>query len=134
MQRVHPECKRRWTMRWTIHAVQTGLQREPSKESINAGIPAPDVNCEAPGALVRLRYGVKLFIRHAIRQRLTMRSRRWRNTQFARRLFAMWIVNQASEQCDDGNNTNGDHCSATCQIESWCGDGSITNPASNVMT
>ncbi|MDO8510903.1 MAG: DUF4215 domain-containing protein [Nanoarchaeota archaeon] len=28
-----------------------------------------------------------------------------------------WQVNQASEQCDDGNVVNGDGCSATCQME-----------------
>lgn len=27
------------------------------------------------------------------------------------------------EQCDDGNNLNGDGCSATCTIEPYCGDG-----------
>ncbi len=27
------------------------------------------------------------------------------------------------EQCDDGNNVNGDGCSATCTIEPYCGDG-----------
>jgi cysteine-rich repeat protein len=41
------------------------------------------------------------------------------------------VVNQPTEQCDDGNNVSGDGCSATCQIEpppSRCGDG-IFNPA-----
>ena len=32
-------------------------------------------------------------------------------------------INQNSEQCDDGNNDNFDGCSATCQIEEYCGDG-----------
>jgi cysteine-rich repeat protein len=34
------------------------------------------------------------------------------------------IVNQASEQCDDGNTVSGDGCSATCQTETptVCGD------------
>ncbi len=32
------------------------------------------------------------------------------------------------EQCDDGNNLNGDGCSAVCTIEFvWCGDGVISN-------
>ena len=31
---------------------------------------------------------------------------------------------EAGEQCDDGNNTNGDRCSATCVVE-VCGDGVI---------
>ena len=35
------------------------------------------------------------------------------------------IVNQTSEQCDDGNNTSGDGCSATCQTE---GGGGTPNP------
>ena len=35
------------------------------------------------------------------------------------------VVNQDSEQCDDGNKVNGDHCSSTCQTELWCGDGII---------
>ncbi|MDL1870871.1 DUF11 domain-containing protein, partial [Deltaproteobacteria bacterium PRO3] len=30
---------------------------------------------------------------------------------------------EAGEQCDDGNTTPGDGCSATCQYESVCGDG-----------
>ncbi len=29
----------------------------------------------------------------------------------------------AGETCDDGNIVNGDHCSSTCQTETWCGDG-----------
>jgi len=29
----------------------------------------------------------------------------------------------AGEQCDDGNNNNGDGCSASCTIEPFCGDG-----------
>jgi cysteine-rich repeat protein len=29
------------------------------------------------------------------------------------------------EQCDDGNTTNGDGCSSTCQIEIICGDGTV---------
>jgi cysteine-rich repeat protein len=31
----------------------------------------------------------------------------------------------AGEQCDDGNNADGDGCSAVCMIESFCGDGSL---------
>ncbi|MDH3610121.1 MAG: hypothetical protein OEM79_00005, partial [Nitrosopumilus sp.] len=38
-------------------------------------------------------------------------------------------VNQSNEQCDDGNDTNGDGCSIVCQIESpVCGDLSVTLP------
>lgn len=33
------------------------------------------------------------------------------------------VVNQGSEVCDDGNITDGDGCSSTCQIEAYCGDG-----------
>jgi cysteine-rich repeat protein len=34
---------------------------------------------------------------------------------------------EAGEQCDDGNNINGDGCSSTCRIEpTFCRDGSIT--------
>ncbi|HEY5920036.1 MAG TPA: DUF4215 domain-containing protein, partial [Kofleriaceae bacterium] len=29
------------------------------------------------------------------------------------------------EQCDDSNNTNGDGCSSTCQLETTCGNGTI---------
>ncbi len=29
------------------------------------------------------------------------------------------------EQCDDGNNQDGDHCSATCTVEAFCGDGIV---------
>lgn len=29
------------------------------------------------------------------------------------------------EQCDDGNNINGDHCDSNCQIELYCGDGAV---------
>ena len=29
----------------------------------------------------------------------------------------------AGEACDDGNTTNGDGCSSTCELESLCGDG-----------
>ncbi|MGH9893158.1 MAG: DUF4215 domain-containing protein, partial [bacterium] len=39
--------------------------------------------------------------------------------------------NQPSEQCDDGNNTNGDGCSATCRVEPpqpRCGDGDVNQP------
>ena len=32
------------------------------------------------------------------------------------------LVNQISEQCDDGNTINNDGCSSTCKIE-YCGDG-----------
>jgi len=32
-------------------------------------------------------------------------------------------VLEPGEQCDDGNTTGGDGCSATCKIESFCGDG-----------
>ncbi len=42
------------------------------------------------------------------------------------------IVNQTTEQCDDGNNNDGDGCSATCQFEidtpNYCGDGEVQNP------
>lgn len=31
-------------------------------------------------------------------------------------------VNQSTEICDDGNTLDGDRCSATCQIEPFCGD------------
>ncbi|MCK5283627.1 MAG: DUF4215 domain-containing protein, partial [Nanoarchaeota archaeon] len=29
------------------------------------------------------------------------------------------------EECDDGNNANGDGCSSICQIEPYCGDGNL---------
>ncbi|MDH5718150.1 MAG: DUF4215 domain-containing protein [Spirochaetia bacterium] len=32
-------------------------------------------------------------------------------------------IKETGEQCDDGNTTNGDNCSSTCQFESVCGDG-----------
>jgi len=37
------------------------------------------------------------------------------------------IINQPWEQCDDGNNINGDGCSANCDTESqkYCGDGIV---------
>lgn len=35
-------------------------------------------------------------------------------------------IKETGEQCDDGNNTDGDGCSATCTVEPRCGDG-ITN-------
>lgn len=42
------------------------------------------------------------------------------------------IINQTFEQCDDGNNEDGDGCSSTCQNEidtpNFCGDGEIQNP------
>lgn len=41
-------------------------------------------------------------------------------------------VNQDAEQCDDGNNTNGDGCSATCTTETTapiCGDGEVNQPS-----
>jgi len=34
-------------------------------------------------------------------------------------------INQDWEQCDDGNNVDGDGCSAECTIEPYCGDGEI---------
>lgn len=33
-----------------------------------------------------------------------------------------------TEQCDDGNNTPGDHCDANCRIEVVCGDGFLDAP------
>jgi len=41
-----------------------------------------------------------------------------------------------AEQCDDGNNINGDGCSSTCTIEetpvvTYCGDGIVQNPNSD---
>ena len=35
------------------------------------------------------------------------------------------IINQGSEQCDDGNTLNGDGCSAECVIQPFCGDNII---------
>ena len=35
---------------------------------------------------------------------------------------------EPGEECDDGNNNNGDGCSATCQLEDFCGDGSCDPP------
>ncbi|MFA6383463.1 MAG: DUF4215 domain-containing protein [Parcubacteria group bacterium] len=35
---------------------------------------------------------------------------------------------EVNEACDDGNVNSGDGCSATCQIESSCGDGIVTSP------
>jgi len=32
-------------------------------------------------------------------------------------------LNQATEECDDGNQVGGDGCSASCEIEADCGDG-----------
>ena len=29
------------------------------------------------------------------------------------------------EECDDGNNTNGDSCASDCTIEPFCGDGAL---------
>src|SRR6185295_6594491 len=40
------------------------------------------------------------------------------------------LVNDAAEQCDDGNNVDGDCCSSICQFEapgSLCGDGDVCN-------
>lgn len=31
----------------------------------------------------------------------------------------------AGEECDDGNNVDGDGCSATCTIDPYCGDGNV---------
>lgn len=39
------------------------------------------------------------------------------------------MVNQASEQCDDGNNDNGDGCSSDCEKEPTCGDGKVNQPS-----
>src|SRR5690606_3456954 len=33
--------------------------------------------------------------------------------------------NPNGEQCDDGNNIDGDGCSATCELEAFCGDGVV---------
>jgi len=33
------------------------------------------------------------------------------------------ILDGSNEQCDDGNTLSGDGCSATCQVETPCGDG-----------
>jgi cysteine-rich repeat protein len=38
---------------------------------------------------------------------------------------------EASEQCDDGNKTNGDGCSSVCRWE-YCGNGTIDLNASNI--
>lgn len=43
------------------------------------------------------------------------------------------VVNQASEECDDGNTVGGDGCSSICTIETpepdpFCGDGKINQP------
>ena len=35
------------------------------------------------------------------------------------------VINQKTEECDDGNQVGGDGCSATCQLE-VCGDGVLT--------
>ncbi|MBI5461320.1 MAG: DUF4215 domain-containing protein [Gammaproteobacteria bacterium] len=35
------------------------------------------------------------------------------------------ILTVPDEQCDDGNNVDGDGCSATCTIEPMCGDGIV---------
>jgi cysteine-rich repeat protein len=32
---------------------------------------------------------------------------------------------EAPEECDDGNTTDGDGCSAFCEIEAFCGDGNL---------
>lgn len=34
------------------------------------------------------------------------------------------------EQCDDGNQVNGDGCDATCKPTTWCGDGIVQTPNS----
>jgi cysteine-rich repeat protein len=34
-------------------------------------------------------------------------------------------VVDTNEQCDDGNNVDGDGCSATCTVEAFCGDGTV---------
>jgi cysteine-rich repeat protein len=40
-------------------------------------------------------------------------------------------LTEGGEQCDDANTTNGDGCSATCQLEGpACGDGSVQAPES----
>jgi len=46
------------------------------------------------------------------------------------------ILNSACEECDDGNNLDGDGCSASCEIEElciYCGDG-ICNDNENCST
>lgn len=35
------------------------------------------------------------------------------------------VINQDSEECDDENNNNSDGCDSTCNIEPYCGDGTI---------
>ncbi len=35
------------------------------------------------------------------------------------------ILDPPGEECDDGNTTDGDGCSATCTIEPFCGDGTL---------
>lgn len=34
-------------------------------------------------------------------------------------------VVDTNEQCDDGNNVDGDGCSSTCTVEAFCGDGTL---------
>lgn len=41
------------------------------------------------------------------------------------------IVNQQNEQCDDGNNRNGDGCSSACMIEAVCEFGCFTPDSLN---
>lgn len=36
-------------------------------------------------------------------------------------------ITETGEECDDGNNLNGDGCSSTCQLEFGCGNGVIDN-------
>jgi cysteine-rich repeat protein len=38
------------------------------------------------------------------------------------------VLNTCTEQCDDGNTTPDDGCSATCQCENTCGNGIVQKP------
>jgi len=46
---------------------------------------------------------------------------------FAVRCGDGYVDMPAGEQCDDGNTTDGDGCSSTCQLEPQCGDGILND-------
>ena len=49
-----------------------------------------------------------------------------RHASFATGGFCGDGTTQFPEQCDDGNDANGDGCTTTCQLE-FCGDGTVNN-------